>query len=270
MTIAYTQTIRNDGFGAQLQSLIWSILYCKLNDIKFVYTPFQEMAHNYDNDADFIYKKEQFIGFTKEYEKSQYTGELKYDRTTQFVNCVELDPSVVYKFIESSTNCSELYVHLASIRDLFFQDKCSPFVNTSECVDTDLFNIVVHIRRPNSHDQDMNHSIIYYNFNDHYILSLIDAVVKKYTAESSHIKDNVRVHIVSQGPSEQFEIYKSMGYILRLNESIEDTFLLMTFADALITAKSSFSYIAAYLNKNDVYYTKFWHNPLRHWYKILN
>jgi hypothetical protein len=35
-------------------------------------------------------------------------------------------------------------------------------------------------------------------------------------------------------------------------------------------AKSSFSYSAAILNPNKIYYINFWHKPLNHWVKIIN
>ena len=80
------------------------------------------------------------------------------------------------------------------------------------------------------------------------------------------------VHIYSQGKPESYEIYNPTGsedIKLHLNESVEDTFLGMAGADALITSGSSFSYIAAFMSDGDIYYTKFWHPPCS-WWTILD
>ena len=42
----------------------------------------------------------------------------------------------------------------------------------------------------------------------------------------------------------------------------------MVLAKILVTAKSSFSYCAAILNPNKIYYINFWHKSLNHWLNI--
>ena len=51
----------------------------------------------------------------------------------------------------------------------------------------------------------------------------------------------------------------------RLNECIEETFHSLVCAKILVVAKSTFSYSAAILNPNEIYYIKFRHGPLEHW-----
>ena len=73
-------------------------------------------------------------------------------------------------------------------------------------------------------------------------------------------------HIYSQGELSNFDKYKSDDTILKVNMNIFDTFTEMVAADALIMSRSSFSYSAAVLSDGDIYYQKFWHPPMKHWY----
>ena len=52
---------------------------------------------------------------------------------------------------------------------------------------------------------------------------------------------------------------------MHLNESVEDAFNGLVFADALVTSASSFSYVAAMLTDGVVYYKHFWHKPSMKW-----
>src|SRR5437879_2124611 len=56
-----TNPLRSDGFGGQYQTIIYSIIYAELTGNVFAYSPFRAMEHNYDNDPDFIKKKEWLI-----------------------------------------------------------------------------------------------------------------------------------------------------------------------------------------------------------------
>jgi hypothetical protein len=62
-----TNALRDDGFGAQYQTVIFTILYAGLYNLEFVYTPFTSIAHNYDNDELFLEKKEKFINIKNNY-----------------------------------------------------------------------------------------------------------------------------------------------------------------------------------------------------------
>ena len=63
-----TNPLRSDGFGGQFQTIIYSVIYAELNNKKYRYTPFANMEHNYNNDAEFIREKEQLINFIGNFE----------------------------------------------------------------------------------------------------------------------------------------------------------------------------------------------------------
>ena len=50
-----------EGFGMQYSFIINTILYAEKFNKTFAYTPFQVMGHNYENDPDFLIKKEKLI-----------------------------------------------------------------------------------------------------------------------------------------------------------------------------------------------------------------
>ena len=77
--------------------------------------------------------------------------------------------------------------------------------------------------------------------------------------------------IFSQGKLEDFkDIIDVTGEeSFRLNRSIQETFHSLVEAKIFISAKSNFSYAAAILNKNTVYYDPgYWYKPLDHWIKL--
>ena len=59
----------------------------------------------------------------------------------------------------------------------------------------------------------------------------------------------------------------TLGVDVHLNGNVKESFHMMVSARRLVIAKSSFSYVAGLLNKNNVYYANqnWWHKPLDHW-----
>ena len=62
-----TNFTRDDGFGAQYQTILYSIMYSELVNKEFVYTPFKKMEHNYDDDPNFLKEKENLINIIGNY-----------------------------------------------------------------------------------------------------------------------------------------------------------------------------------------------------------
>ena len=59
--MSITNPSRDDGFGAQYQNVLFTALYCEITNNQFVYTPFKQMEHNYDDAPHFLQEKEKFI-----------------------------------------------------------------------------------------------------------------------------------------------------------------------------------------------------------------
>lgn len=128
-----TNLDRNDGFGAQFQTLIYAVIYADLHNLDFVYSPFNKMEHNYDNDPTFLAKKEWLINFKDNFE----------------IN-IENAPQVgwdVIDFFEKNLDICVKSKALQKIKRIFRENK-----NRNNYFDCNRFNIVIHARRPNSQD----------------------------------------------------------------------------------------------------------------------
>jgi hypothetical protein len=94
-------------------------------------------------------------------------------------------------------------------------------------------------------------------------------LIIKYTLNIKY--PNAVIHIFTQKSKDNDEISKISNNIKMYIDT--DTFHTMHHlinANVLVMCKSSFSYIAALYNPNDIIYTPFWHPPLNHWLNIEN
>ncbi len=231
-----TNPHRVDGFGAQFQTLIYSVIYAELNRKKFVYTPFKEMAHNYGNDPAYLASKENLINFLPHFELNQ-----------------NVEQSIIredfIRFFEANLDRCAASESLKKIKRIFRENKTVP--------PPDVTRIAVHVRRPNVHDNRTTGTdtpdAVYVN------------VIQRILTERMNAKP-VEIHVYSQGNPENFAVYQSLGNVhLHVDESVEDTFTAMVQADVLVTSRSSLSYVAALLSDGEIHYLRFWHPPLRHW-----
>lgn len=229
---------RDDGFGGQYQTIIFSIIYSEIVNKEFVYSPFKKMEHNYNNDLDFLDKKEKLINILENY------------KTINEVNNYDITSPEIYKIIEANIDkCVEM--------DSFKKAKNLFFENKPRKIKEDKLNVSVHIRRANPHDNGQTYGYT----GDEYFLNCLDKIRKEY-------KQDKIFHIYSQGNINSFEKYKSDDTIFHLNEKLEDTFYDLTTSDVLVMSKGSFSYMAGLLCDGDIYYLPFWHTKLNKW-KII-
>jgi hypothetical protein len=73
--------------------------------------------------------------------------------------------------------------------------------------------------------------------------------------------------IFSEGSLADFAEFQLPPQCFKLSTNIKETFHSLVKAKILVMSKSSFSYAAAILNENSVYYEEFWHKPLDGWLK---
>ncbi len=230
-----TNSPRWDGFGSQFLCLIGSVINAELHNCIFEYTPFTKMEHNYTNDPKYLEKKEWLINFIGNFTIAK--------PNTPYAQCNYHHEKNGGKVISESKS-------LKKIKKIFQSNK-----DIKNYLDTERFNIAVHVRRPNSHDNRLDGA----DTPDHTFLEIIAALRRKYKDK------NPLFLIFSQGKNTQFKQYETNDTILRLNESIEDTFTSMVFADVLVAARSAMSYVAGLLSEGTVYYIPFSCKPLPHW-----
>jgi len=246
-----TNPLRGDGFGAQFLTIIFSVIYAELNNLKYYYTPFINLEHNYDGDPDFIQKKETLINFIENFD---------LNRDPDLQN--KVNANHVARYRENTVNHLILFFNnnftacinsnaLKRIKYIFKANKTK-----STYFDCDRFNIAVHIRRPNPHDSRLDGA----DTPDELFLNIIQFLSEKYASE------NPIFHIYSQGDVNQFKlIYNSNDIVFHINESVEDTFTSLVLADVLVTSRSDFSYTAGMISDGIIYSIPYWYPVLPHW-----
>jgi hypothetical protein len=227
----------SEGFGTQYIFIMAAIFYAEVINKQFFYSPFAGMAHNYDNDPNFLEKKEKLVHLI-DYFPINYNLDLqlKINRSCHFPNC--------YKDLQS----------FKILKNLFFADK-----EKQQYFNDSFTNIAIHIRKLNPVDTGQ----IALEISNYRYCSLIKEFRKKLHPAS------MQFHIYSQGSTEQFKALISENVFLHLNESIEDTFTALALADILVIAPSCLSYSAGLLSNGLVFY---FHDsvqaPFPHWQPI--
>jgi hypothetical protein len=240
---AITNPLREDGYGSQFQTIVYSVIYAELNDRDFFYSPFLQMEHNYDGDVDFLKKKEELINFIGNFE-------LKDSETISSPRT----PGEYIEFFEHNIEAAVNSLSLKKIKGVFRENK-----NRGDYFNNESLNIVIHIRRKNVQDNRSEGTTV----PDRIYLNMIRLLRDLYCSE------NPRFHLLSQGDVNDFlKVFCSGDITLHINETIEKTFISMVLADVLVTAPSSMSYTAGILSEGIIYYMPFWHPPLPNWIRI--
>jgi len=237
MSKYYTFVERTDGFGAQFQTIICSIIIVESDKQIYVHTPIKSMEHNYDNNPEFLNKVEETMNVKNHY----YTDEHNIK--------VNILPFSIINIFENNI---DVYVESASmfkLKQIFRENKQNPY-------NTEYTNIAVHIRRPNIHDNRINGA----DTKDEYYINIINTIRKQ------HHNDKLLFHIYSQGDSVEFEKkYTGDDMVFHINECLFKSFTGLVFADIFVTSASSFSYSAALLSNGIIYFQSFWHKPYKNW-----
>jgi len=226
-----TITDRDDGFGAQLQHILYGIMYAEQNNYEYIHKPISAMEHNYDNNPQFISKIEDFLGLQGNYKSIHDVHQYDIITFWPLYNFITADFN---KYLENSQA-------IQTYKSFFFLHKKNPFTSIQKCE----MNIAVHIRRPNICDNRIEGA----DTPDSYYLNLMQKIRDEYSGSKIF-------HIYSQGPIENFSAFcHTDDVVLHLNEDLCDTFLGLVYADILVMSKSAFSYSAAILSDGIVYFT---------------
>ena len=250
----FTNELRDDGFGAQYQSIICAILYAEVtNNSVFFFRP---------PNLSIVYLHQEIENFNKlmnlEYSYLEYNP----NKNIEIIN--------IRKSYDEIENNLDYYLKSNSFK------KIKSLLRTNiVSFDKKYNNVVIHIRRPSLHkniDIAEHHNNIHVKnenidnlsnvserfLNDIYYLKIIDFIRKNYI--------NNKFYIVSEGNILNFNNFIADDITLYINEDPCSSFIYMVMSDILVMSKSSFSYSAALLNENIVFYPKdFWHKKASHW-----
>ena len=236
-----TNDLRWDGFGAQFQSIIWSILWAEVKGLQFVYSEVERMVNDIGDEKKFIKQANDCMNL-----HNKYPPVLAVPHGAVIF---ALKWPYFYKEIEADINTFHNHPSFKRIQDYYFANKTNPF-------DLGYRNIAVHVRRPLSFDNRAQGT----GTPDKYFLDCMATCMASASQEKP-----IRFHLYSNGRPEDFEDYKKFPVQLHLEDDTFMSFVGMTFSDILITSASSFSYTAALLSKGEVIYLPFWHPPRAHW-----
>jgi hypothetical protein len=240
-----TNDLRWDGFGAQYQSIIWSILWAECKGNTFYYSEIERMVNDTGNEKKFIDDANKCMNLQTKYPPVPSVPH----GSTIFA----LKWPYFYKEIERNMEFFHNTDSFRKIQESYFEGKMSPF-------DSAHYHVAVHIRRPLAFDNRQEGTVT----PDSYYIN----IMKLLFEHSSHFAKPLQFHIYSQGTEEKFEAYKAFPTVFHLTDDTFSSFNGMVFADMLITSASSFSYTAALLSKGEIVYMPFWHPPRAHW-KVL-
>ena len=241
---------RVDGFGAQFQNIVFDILFTctMMPHVQYVFPSNidrMKFEHNYTNDPGFSDRLIRYMNLDTHFLKQDTTAPIRR------YNGIEN-----YAFCEANlTRLLETAV-FKRIQRLFFEGKHTPY-------DAAFYNVAVHVRKYSADDMRIHRRT---NESDSYYIGIMRFITAQYKGHKP-----IRFHIYSQGNARtEFAEYTNYSpptsVVMHLNESVEDTFNGLVFADALITSASSFSYVAAMLTRGTVFYKKFWHKPSTRWF----
>jgi hypothetical protein len=282
----YYSTIQfTDGFGAQFQRFIWTCIYAEeCERATFVYRTPDKIAHNYDNDPQFIDTLEALMNMKPNY--LNYNDVIRKNaehehagRRDDIIEILTPDFYDIFNYIERNIDKCMKSQSMNRIKENFWANKdrnrererLFQIPNPKTMTDDTphyTHHLSIHIRRPNCDDTRPNGGEEY---NNAYYIQSIMKIVETYTKYD--INHRLRIHVYSQGEIDKFsEFVSHPGFgkdvLLHLNEKNEDTYLGMTLADILITSASSYSYSAAFFCEGDIYYTEFWHKPCSWWNRL--
>ena len=236
-----TNDLRHDGFGAQYQSLIWTILLAEVKGDRFLYSDIREMDNPTRDTKEFIEDAVKTMNIKGHYPDVTSVGKtLIYAPKWPFF----------YGEIEQDMERYHASASFEKIKSLYFENKKSPFESM-------YLNVAVHVRRPLPQDVRKEGA----DTPDSYYISVMATIQQMYSETEKPIK----FHIYSQGALDNFNDYKIFPIELHLEDDTFESFKGMVFADILVTSASSMSYVAGLLSNGTVVYKPFWHPPRKHW-----
>lgn len=237
---------RTDGFGAQYQNIIFDILFTSAMtpNVQYVFPSNLErmrFEHNYENDPTFSNRLIRCMNLDAKFNVTKPIQVIRYKGTENYAFC----EANLTRLLE--TNAFKL------IKQLFFEGKSTPY-------DTTFYNVAIHVRKHSAHDMRIHKRT---NEPNAYYINVMRFIIENYKGTKP-----IRFHVHSQGgANNEFTNFSATRaeVVMHLNESVEDAFNGLVFADALATSASSFSYVAAMLTDGVVYYKQFWHKPSMKW-----
>ena len=249
---------RNDGLGAQIQSILSVILVAKQYNLVYVHTPIQSLDHVLGEEEFF----ENFFNLGKNEISIDEINDLDLNiKTIKHPSEIQIKSNTLYitqglhqyadKFPNSYLNI------MSSIRKKFFDVNRDKLISVST---SNKLSVALHVRRG---DVNIDINSARYTGNLYY------KEILNYLYQLAVILEiELDIHLYSQGKVEDFQELDSYDITYHLDECLATTFLNLVNSDILVMSKSSLSYCSALLSENIKIYQEFWHKPLDEWIQV--
>ena len=249
--VALTCAGRTDGGGAQVQSVMSVIAFCKSFGYQYVHTPFRQLEHASGASELAAWEGLFDLGSGEKlasefgYPVIPFSDYVKSPR--HWFQKTVVAVAETHAFLDS---CPEAYL---TVRDQLRRKYTGSLTRMS----ADRLTIAAHIRRG-----DVTRATSPDRFTDN---SVIAERIRRIHDYCTGAGLGFRTMIYSQGAENDFEELRELGCELCLDQTPLASLRGLVQADVLLTAKSSFSYVAGLLSNGLVVYEPFWHSPLPDW-----
>ncbi len=247
---------RSDGLGAQALSKLSPMAFAKSHGLTYVHTPFQTLAHPEGmSSGEWAALWEQTLNLGLEH--------------VQDVDC-NLPLVGIEQFVGNSHWWTRPCVVVASHYTRFTDRYPQSFLMVAEKLQAQYhsnspssaqssFNVRAHLRRGDVSAKDRATAHRAPN-------------VMKFANTLSHVRAvvrelgiNARFEIHSQGDRRELQSLEASGWELHLDSPARETFHKLATANVLVMGRSSFSFVAALMNRGVCIYDAFVHPPLPGW-----
>jgi hypothetical protein len=288
VALTYANDAGGGGAGSQLQRVYGVYALSRLLRMPYIHSPLKEVSHHdlaalesnsgiddlvdryntiFTIPSDVKATKDLVVHYLRNPDKQSILAIRKSSRGDSKLNIIKI--LLPYKILEK--NISAYYA----------ATEVSPFDNV--CSNA-IIRIAIHVRRgdlfvaaperilPNSYYIDIVERIInkINEYGNRFVCELYTEVpTRTLNVASDHhgVKNRISESVVltpSQNNIEDFDVIPSLVKYIDTDQI--ETLSRMATADILIMSHSSFSYLAAVLNRSGlIIYHPFWHNPLPHW-----
>lgn len=253
--ITYAGT--GDGAGSQIHSIFSILLFAKKFHLTYVHTPLKNIEHYNGNRDEWSLRWEEFfsIGNNEIQIKAIESSQIKrvFVRFPFLLNKKRNRLYLVHHCHSYTDTCPADFSLIIDELRKKYHIKNPPLKRRK----MQQLQLAVHIRRG---DVDATINSFRYSANADILKNLVKILQVFKTFDI-----DCKVAIYSQGEEKDFSEFKELNVTYCLNQDEFTTFDNLVNADILMTAKSSFSYVAGLLNEGVVFYEPFWHQPLPLW-----
>ncbi len=255
---------KTDGAGAQANACMSAIAFAKANGLQYVHTPLRSVAHAEGDPDAWTARWEAFFGLGAGETTADAIPEAKLVGLKTF-----LDNRALWKrsdiilhaehFHDFCNLQPDVYVPvLPEIRSKFCNANAGSFLPKSEAG----LVMAVHIRRG---DMSLTDAETASRFTDD---QAILATIRQCHKAAADLELPCRIDIYSEGRPEDFSAFADIGAHLKIGLDPFQTVLNLAQSDILITAKSSFSFVAGLLSDRIKIYEPFWTRPPSDWISL--